>query len=186
MLKKLSNVLFSTRLTAFLFIAFAVAMITGTFLDAGQSTSPTPYSRNLIYNAWWFEGLHLGVITIQWWNDNRHRSTTINNDRLQTIDHLCGQMGHIDSWQHQRVTAGGLSQDAEATITSRTDSICRTLTMSVPRQGGERQTPTNMYPDDSTYVNPTSSSTDVSEGAWDAKCWEKATQQHTITKRAYI
>ena len=57
MLKKLSNILFSTRLTAVLFITFAVAMITGTFLDAGQSTSPTPFSRNLIYNAWWFEGI---------------------------------------------------------------------------------------------------------------------------------
>ncbi len=55
MLKKISNILFSTRLTAFLFIAFAVAMITGTFMDAGQDTSPTPYSRTLIYNAWWFE-----------------------------------------------------------------------------------------------------------------------------------
>ncbi|TJY35819.1 cytochrome c biogenesis protein [Pontimicrobium aquaticum] len=55
MLKKLSNILFSTRLTAFLFIAFAVAMIIGTFMDAGQETSPTPYSRTLIYNAWWFE-----------------------------------------------------------------------------------------------------------------------------------
>lgn len=55
MLKTLSNILFSTRLTAVLFIAFAVAMATGTFLDAGQETSPTPYTRQLIYNAWWFE-----------------------------------------------------------------------------------------------------------------------------------
>jgi len=55
MLKKLSNILFSTRLTAVLFIVFALAMGIGTFMDAGQSTSPTPYSRTLIYNAWWFE-----------------------------------------------------------------------------------------------------------------------------------
>lgn len=40
---------------AVLFIAFAVAMAIGTFLDAGGDTSPTPYSRELIYNAWWFE-----------------------------------------------------------------------------------------------------------------------------------
>ena len=26
-------------------------------LDAGQETSPTPYTRNLIYNAWWFEAI---------------------------------------------------------------------------------------------------------------------------------
>nr|WP_238567324.1 cytochrome c biogenesis protein ResB [Jejuia pallidilutea] len=29
----------------------------GTFMDAGQDTSPTPYTRNLIYNAWWFEAI---------------------------------------------------------------------------------------------------------------------------------
>jgi hypothetical protein len=55
MLKKIANFLFSTRLTAFLFLAFAIAMAIGTFLDVGQETSPTPYSRNLIYNALWFE-----------------------------------------------------------------------------------------------------------------------------------
>lgn len=54
---KFAKILFSTRLTAFLFIAFAAAMATGTFLDAGQDTSPTPYTRNLIYNAWWFEAI---------------------------------------------------------------------------------------------------------------------------------
>lgn len=54
---KLAKILFSTRLTAILFIAFAAAMATGTFLDAGQETSPTPYTRTLIYNAWWFEAI---------------------------------------------------------------------------------------------------------------------------------
>ena len=57
MLKKLFNILFSTQLTAILFLAFAGAMATGTFLDAGQDTSPTPYTRELIYNAWWFEAI---------------------------------------------------------------------------------------------------------------------------------
>ncbi|WP_345170352.1 cytochrome c biogenesis protein CcsA [Algibacter aquimarinus] len=57
MQEKLAKILFSTRLTAILFIAFAAAMATGTFLDAGQDTSPTPYTRNLIYNAWWFEAI---------------------------------------------------------------------------------------------------------------------------------
>ncbi|WP_425075137.1 cytochrome c biogenesis protein CcsA [Psychroserpens sp. S379A] len=55
MQKKITNILFSTRLTGILFIVFAVAMIVGTFLDANQETSPTPYTRQLIYNTWWFE-----------------------------------------------------------------------------------------------------------------------------------
>jgi hypothetical protein len=59
MLKKLSNILFSTQLTSILFLAFAAAMATGTFLDASQDTSPTPYTRELIYNAWWFEAIML-------------------------------------------------------------------------------------------------------------------------------
>ncbi len=57
MQNKLAKILFSTRLTAFLFIAFAAAMIAGTFLDVGQDTSPTPYTRNIIYNTWWFEAI---------------------------------------------------------------------------------------------------------------------------------
>ncbi|MBO6879701.1 cytochrome c biogenesis protein CcsA [Winogradskyella sp.] len=55
MQKKIANFLFSTRLTAILFIVFAVAMATGTILDRNMETSPTPYTRTLIYNAWWFE-----------------------------------------------------------------------------------------------------------------------------------
>tara|TARA_R110002049_G_scaffold175107_2_gene342431 strand:+ start:2107 stop:5295 length:3189 start_codon:yes stop_codon:yes gene_type:complete len=57
MQNKLAKILFSTRLTAVLFLAFAAAMVTGTFLDAGQDTSPTALTRNLIYNAWWFEAI---------------------------------------------------------------------------------------------------------------------------------
>ncbi|WP_339624773.1 cytochrome c biogenesis protein CcsA [uncultured Winogradskyella sp.] len=57
MQKKIANFLFSTRLTAFLFILFAVAMATGTLLDRNMETSPTPYTRTLIYNAWWFEAI---------------------------------------------------------------------------------------------------------------------------------
>ncbi len=57
MQKKLASILFSTRLTGTLFIVFAIAMAVGTFLDASSETSPTPYSRELIYNAWWFEAI---------------------------------------------------------------------------------------------------------------------------------
>ena len=55
----LKKILFSNRLTGVLFIVFAVAMAIGTFMDAGQETSPTPLTRNLIYNAWWFEAIML-------------------------------------------------------------------------------------------------------------------------------
>ncbi|RMB60452.1 cytochrome C biogenesis protein [Dokdonia sinensis] len=62
MQKKLFNFLFSTRLMGVLFIVYAAAMITGTFMDAGQDTSPTPYSRYWIYNAWWFELIHVLLV----------------------------------------------------------------------------------------------------------------------------
>ena len=56
MQKKIANILFSTRLNWYFIYCFCnVAMITGTFLDANQETSPTPYTRYWIYNAWWFE-----------------------------------------------------------------------------------------------------------------------------------
>lgn len=57
MQKKLASILFSTRLTGVLFIVFAIAMAIGTFLDMQQTTSPTPYSRALVYNTWWFEAI---------------------------------------------------------------------------------------------------------------------------------
>lgn len=55
MLKKLASFFFSTRLTATLFLVFATSMAVGTFLDASADTSPTPYTNELIYHAWWFE-----------------------------------------------------------------------------------------------------------------------------------
>ncbi|OAB78934.1 cytochrome c biogenesis protein [Cochleicola gelatinilyticus] len=57
MQKKLASILFSTRLTAILFLVFAAAMATGTLMDASSDTSPTPYSREMIYNTWWFEAI---------------------------------------------------------------------------------------------------------------------------------
>ena len=51
----IKKILFSNRLTGMLFIVFIIAMAVGTFLDAGQETSPTPLTRNYVYNAWWFE-----------------------------------------------------------------------------------------------------------------------------------
>jgi cytochrome c-type biogenesis protein CcsB len=52
--KKFYSFLFSTRLMAFLFIVFAVAMATGTFIESKYNTDT---ARILIYNSWWFEAI---------------------------------------------------------------------------------------------------------------------------------
>ena len=62
----LSKILFSTRLTAILFIVFAAAMAVGTFLDANEETSPTALTRTMIYNAWWFEAI-MGFSSLIFW-----------------------------------------------------------------------------------------------------------------------
>ncbi|MDD5150821.1 MAG: cytochrome c biogenesis protein CcsA [Flavobacterium sp.] len=54
--KKLTSILFSTRLMAILFLTFAVAMIAGTFIESKYNTDT---ARIWIYNAWWFEGMML-------------------------------------------------------------------------------------------------------------------------------
>ncbi|WP_304145467.1 cytochrome c biogenesis protein CcsA [Mesoflavibacter zeaxanthinifaciens] len=73
MQNKLGKILFSTRLTAILFIVFAIAMAIGTFLDAKMDTSPTPYTRNLIYNAWWFEAIMVLFVVNFIGNISRYR-----------------------------------------------------------------------------------------------------------------
>jgi cytochrome c-type biogenesis protein CcsB len=59
MQKKIAAILFSTRLTSILFLVFAAAMAIGTFLDSGYESAPSNYTRELIYNAWWFEAIML-------------------------------------------------------------------------------------------------------------------------------
>ncbi len=59
MQKKLASILFSTRLTAILFLVFSAAMAVGTILDIGFENSPSPYTKELIYDAWWFEAILL-------------------------------------------------------------------------------------------------------------------------------
>ncbi|RTY88662.1 cytochrome C biogenesis protein [Flavobacterium sp. RSP49] len=54
--KKIFSFLFSTRLMAFLFILYAVAMATGTFIESKYNTDT---AKILIYNAWWFEAIHV-------------------------------------------------------------------------------------------------------------------------------
>ena len=50
--QKLLSLLFSTRLTALLFVLFSVAMGIGTFVESEHDTAT---ARIWIYNAWWFE-----------------------------------------------------------------------------------------------------------------------------------
>lgn len=57
MQNKIAAFLFSTRLTGFLFLVFALAMGIGTFMDASEASPPSNYTRALIYNAWWFEAI---------------------------------------------------------------------------------------------------------------------------------
>ncbi|NNT73108.1 cytochrome c biogenesis protein CcsA [Flavobacterium sp. IMCC34852] len=54
--KKIYSLLSSTRLMAFLFLGFAVAMAAGTFIESKYNTDT---ARILVYNAWWFEGIML-------------------------------------------------------------------------------------------------------------------------------
>ena len=57
---KLVRFLFSTRLTAILFIVFCVAMAVGTFVESIHNTAT---ARIWIYNAWWFEAI-MGVFVL--------------------------------------------------------------------------------------------------------------------------
>lgn len=83
MQKRLANILFSTRLTAILFVVFALAMAIGTFLDANQETSPTPYTRHLIYNAWWFEAI-MGFFMINFFG-NMFRYRLLRKEKWATL-----------------------------------------------------------------------------------------------------
>ena len=54
--KKILSFLFSTRLMAFLFLSYAVAMAIGTFIESEYNTDT---ARILIYNTKWFEAIHV-------------------------------------------------------------------------------------------------------------------------------
>ncbi len=51
-MKKISSIIFSTRLMAILFITFAVAMGIATFIENDYDTET---AKVIVYNAWWFE-----------------------------------------------------------------------------------------------------------------------------------
>ena len=56
-MKKILNILYSTRLTAVLFILYATAMAVATFIENDFGTQT---SKALVYSTWWFELEALG------------------------------------------------------------------------------------------------------------------------------
>lgn len=83
MQKKILSLLFSTRLMGLLFVAYFVAMIIGTFLDYSQETSPTPYSRYWIYDAWWFSAIHVLFVINFIGNIKRYR--LLRKEKITTL-----------------------------------------------------------------------------------------------------
>lgn len=70
MVNKIKNILFSTRLTAILFLVFATSMAFGTFIESWYSTAT---ARIWIYNTWWFEGIMLFFVFNFMGNISRYR-----------------------------------------------------------------------------------------------------------------
>ena len=64
-MKKIFDFLYSTRLTAVLFILFATAMAIATFIENDFGTQT---SKVLIYNAWWFEAI-MGFFVINFFGN---------------------------------------------------------------------------------------------------------------------
>ena len=69
-MKKIFNVLYSTRLTAILFIVFATAMGVATFIENDYGTQT---SKALVYNTWWFEGIMIFFVINFFGNIFRYR-----------------------------------------------------------------------------------------------------------------
>ena len=67
---KLLKLLFSTRLTALLFVLFSVAMGVGTFVESAHDTAT---ARIWVYNAWWFEVMMLFFVVNFVGNIKRYR-----------------------------------------------------------------------------------------------------------------
>lgn len=78
--KKIADILFSTKLMAFLFIAFAASMAVGTFVENSYATIT---AREWIYNAWWFEVIMVLFVINFIGNIKRHRLWR--KERLTTL-----------------------------------------------------------------------------------------------------
>ncbi|MCH3884639.1 cytochrome c biogenesis protein CcsA [Tenacibaculum aquimarinum] len=69
-MKKIFNILYSTRLMAILFILFAAAMGVATFIENDYGTQT---SKALVYNTWWFELIMLLFVVNFFGNIFRYR-----------------------------------------------------------------------------------------------------------------
>ena len=69
-MKKILNILYSTRLMAVLFIVFAAAMGIATFIENDFGTQT---AKKLVYNAWWFELIMLFFVINFFGNIFRYR-----------------------------------------------------------------------------------------------------------------
>ncbi|MGJ8744982.1 cytochrome c biogenesis protein CcsA [Polaribacter sp.] len=69
-MKKILNILYSTRLTALLFLIFAAAMGIATFIENDFGTQT---SKALVYNTWWFEGIMIFFVINFFGNIFRYR-----------------------------------------------------------------------------------------------------------------
>ncbi len=69
-MKKLLNILYSTRLTAVLFFAFAISMGVATFIENDFGTQT---SKALVYNTWWFEAIMIFFVINFFGNIFRYR-----------------------------------------------------------------------------------------------------------------
>ena len=70
LMKKLLSILYSTRLTGILFIAFAAAMGIATFIENDYGTQT---AKKLVYNAWWFEAIMVFFVINFFGNIFRYR-----------------------------------------------------------------------------------------------------------------
>lgn len=69
-MKKIFDILYSTRLMAVLFIAFATAMGIATFIENDYGTQT---SKALVYNTWWFEAIMIFFVINFFGNIFRYR-----------------------------------------------------------------------------------------------------------------
>lgn len=69
-MEKLKSILFSTRLMAILFFTYAFAMACGTFIESKYNTDT---ARLLVYNAWWFEAIHVFFVINFFGNIKRYQ-----------------------------------------------------------------------------------------------------------------
>ncbi len=79
-MKKIANLLFSTRLTAVLFIVFSVAMGIATFIENDYNTET---AKALVYNAWWFELIML-IFVINF-SGNIFRYNLLRKEKLSVL-----------------------------------------------------------------------------------------------------